>query len=154
MRWVPAMKKDNGTGKLQVKMKELHINIIDENNLDEVYFIRADKRVDRLVMDQDNIRVQMETDMKYYFSEKEIDLVTSTHEYSYQYVFLRNLDGSYRMYLAYLKTDGEVATFNVVSGIQVYGLENSDPENPLYEGERIMAKQYREIMSYVKQYGS
>ena len=141
MRWVPAMKKDNGTGKLQVKMKELHINIIDENNLDEVYFIRADKRVDRLVMDQDNIRVQMETDMKYY-------------EYSYQYVFLRNLDGSYRMYLAYLKTDGEVATFNVVSGIQVYGLENSDPENPLYEGERIMAKQYREIMSYVKQYGS
>ena len=58
------------------------------------------------------------------------------------------------MYLAYLKTDGEVATFNVVSGIQVYGLENSDPENPLYEGERIMAKQYREIMSYVKQYGS
>ena len=154
MRWVPAMKKDNGTGKLQVKMKELHINIIDENNLDEVYFIRADKRVDRLVMDQDNIRVQMETDMKYYFSEKEIDLVTSTHEYSYQYVFLRNLDGSYRMYLAYLKTDGEVATFNVVSGIQVYGLENSDPENPLYEGERIMAKHYREIMSYVKQYGS
>ena len=35
---------------------------------------------------------------------------------------------------------------NSVSGIEVWGLANNNEDNPKYEGERIMAEQYKKIL--------
>lgn len=153
MGWVPVFKKSVESVNPDIGVQEIQIDIIDENNLDEVYLIRADRSVDKLAVEQDNIRIQLETDVREYFSEREADLVTSTHQYHYQYIFLKNLDGSSRLYLIYVKNNGEMAVFQAVSGIGIYDFKNGHADDPAYEGEKVMAEQYEELMTYISEYG-
>lgn len=88
--------------------------------------------------------------MKEYFSENSPDLITSTHQYHYQYIVLKNLDGSTRLYLVYVKNNGNMAEFQAVSEIEIYGLKNGHADDPVYEGEKVMAEQYEEITEYLK----
>ena len=89
--------------------------------------------------------------MKEYFLENRPDLITSTHQYHYQYIVLKNLDGSFRLYLVYLKNNGSMAAFQAVSEIEIYGLKNAHVDDPIYEGEKVMAERYEEIMEYSEQ---
>ena len=90
--------------------------------------------------------------MKEYFSENKPDLITSTHQYHYQYIVLKNLDGSFRLYLVYLKNNGNMADFQAVSEIEIYGLKNGHADDPIYEGEKVMAERYEEIMEYLNNF--
>lgn len=137
---------------LKIGIQEIQIHIADENNLDEVYLIRSDRSVNRLTVEKGDICIQLATDMKEYFSENSPDLITSTHQYHYQYIVLKNLDGSLRLYLVYLKNNGSIAEFQAVSGIEIYGLKNGHIDDSLYEGEKVMAEQYEEIMEYLNNF--
>ena len=68
-------------------------------------------------------------------------------------IVLKNLDGSTRLYLEYVKNNGNMAEFQVVSEIEIYGLKNGHADDPVYEGEKVMAEQYEEITEYLKKYG-
>lgn len=152
MGWVPVFRKTADNTNLKIGIQEIQIHIADENNLDEVYLIRSDRRVNRLTVEKGDICIQLATDMKEYFSENSPDLITSTHQYHYQYIVLKNLDGSLRLYLVYLKNNGSIAEFQAVSGIEIYGLKNGHIDDSLYEGEKVMAEQYEEIMEYLNNF--
>ena len=152
MGWVPVFRKTADNTNLKIGIQEIQIHIADENNLDEVYLIRSDRSVNRLTVEKGDICIQLATDMKEYFSENSPDLITSTHQYHYQYIVLKNLDGSLRLYLVYLKNNGSIAEFQAVSGIEIYGLKNGHIDDSLYEGEKVMAEQYEEIMEYLNNF--
>lgn len=153
MSWVPVFQKSAESVNLDIGIQEIWVHIVDENNLDEVYLIRADRRVSKLTVEKKDLCIQLATNMKEYFSENSPDLITSTHQYHYQYIVLKNLDGSTRLYLVYVKNNGNMAEFQVVSEIEIYGLKNGHADDPVYEGEKVMAEQYEEITEYLKKYG-
>ena len=153
MSWVPVFQKSAESVNLDIGIQEIWVHIVDENNLDEVYLIRADRRVSKLTVEKKDLCIQLATNMKEYFSENSPDLITSTHQYHYQYIVLKNLDGSTRLYLEYVKNNGNMAEFQVVSEIEIYGLKNGHADDPVYEGEKVMAEQYEEITEYLKKYG-
>ena len=152
MGWVPVFRKTADNTNLKIGIQEIQIHIADENNLDEVYLIRSDRSVNRLTVEKGDICIQLATDMKEYFSENSPDLITSTHQYHYQYIVLKNLDGSFRLYLVYLKNNGNMADFQAVSEIEIYGLKNGHADDPIYEGEKVMAERYEEIMEYLNNF--
>lgn len=149
MSWVPIFQKSAESSKLKIGIQEIQVHIVDENNLDEVYLIRSDRSVSKLTVEKKDICIQLATDMKEYFLENRPDLITSTHQYHYQYIVLKNLDGSFRLYLVYLKNNGSMAAFQAVSEIEIYGLKNAHVDDPIYEGEKVMAERYEEIMEYL-----
>lgn len=153
MSWVPVFRKSAESVNLDIGIQEIWVHIVDENNLDEVYLIRADRRVSKLTVEKQDLCIQLAKDMKEYFSENSPDLITSTHQYHYQYIVLKNLDGSTRLYLVYVKNNGNMAEFQAVSEIEIYGLKNGHADDPVYEGEKMMAEQYEEITEYLKKYG-
>ena len=53
----------------------------------------------------------------------------------------------------YVKNNGNMAEFQAVSEIEIYGLKNGHADDPVYEGEKVMAEQYEEITEYLKKYG-
>ena len=152
MGWVPVFRKTADNTNLKIGIQEIQIHIADENNLDEVYLIRSDRSVSKLTVEKKDICIQLATDMKEYFSENKPDLITSTHQYHYQYIVLKNLDGSFRLYLVYLKNNGNMADFQAVSEIEIYGLKNCHADDPIYEGEKVMAERYEEIMEYLNNF--
>lgn len=56
------------------------------------------------------------------------------------------------MTLIYTKSDGEEFTFDEASGVEVWGMANSNKADPEYEGERIMAEQYLKILEESAEY--
>lgn len=152
MGWAPVFRKTADNTNLKIGIQEIQIHIADENNLDEVYLIRSDRSVSKLTVEKKDICIQLATDMKEYFSENKPDLITSTHQYHYQYIVLKNLDGSFRLYLVYLKNNGNMADFQAVSEIEIYGLKNGHADDPIYEGEKVMAERYEEIMEYLNNF--
>lgn len=152
MGWVPVFRKTADNTNLKIGIQEIQIHIADENNLDEVYLIRSDRSVSKLTVEKKDICIQLATDMKEYFSENKPDLITSTHQYHYQYIVLKNLDGSFRLYLVYLKNNGNMADFQAVSEIEIYGLKNGHADDLIYEGEKVMAERYEEIMEYLNNF--
>ena len=97
MSWVPVFQKSAESVNLDIGIQEIWVHIVDENNLDEVYLIRADRRVSKLTVEKKDLCIQLATNMKEYFSENSPDLITSTHQYHYQYIVLKNLDGITRL---------------------------------------------------------
>ena len=51
MSWVPVFQKSAESVNLDIGIQEIWVHIVDENNLDEVYLIRADRRVSKLTVD-------------------------------------------------------------------------------------------------------
>lgn len=64
----------------------------------------------------------------------------------YCFLYLEGLDGGNELTLIYAKSgDGEFK-FDEAAGIKVWGLANSNKDDPKYEGERIMAEKYLKII--------
>ena len=52
----------------------------------------------------------------------------------------------------YIKNNGNMADFQAVSEIEIYGLKNGHADDPIYEGEKVMAERYEEIMEYLNNF--
>ena len=67
MSWVPVFQKSAESVNLDIGIQEIWVHIVDENNLDEVYLIRADRRVSKLTVEKKDLCIQLETNMMEYF---------------------------------------------------------------------------------------
>lgn len=134
----------------QFYAKELEIKILNKNNLDKAYLIYPDNLVKKLNINE--IEDTLEEDLNKNIELKDYDFEAGGKYYQYRFLFLMGMDGSYELYLIYTKGEGKELLFNGVSGIEVWGLENSNKDNPEFEGERIMAEQYRKILKESSNY--
>ena len=61
MSWVPVFQKSAESVNLDIGIQEIWVHIVDENNLDEVYLIRADRRVSKLTVEKQDLCIQLAT---------------------------------------------------------------------------------------------
>lgn len=134
----------------QFSAKELKIKIINKNNLEKAYLIYPNNTVKKLNVN--DIEGSLEEDLNKNIELKEHDLEEGGKFYQYRFLFLMGLDGSYELHLIYTKGEGKDLEFYGLSGIEIWGLENSNKDNPEFEGERIMAEQYRKILEESSNY--
>lgn len=135
---------------LQAAMSEINVYILERNNLARAYVIYADNRVETLELDNMGAALEgkVESGLK-----TEPNIKEGQWEYRYFFVYLESLDGDGTLYLIYTKSAPGVITFNGVSGIEVYGLENEIHKNEEdYKGERIMAQEYVRILRKLPEY--
>ena len=122
----------------------IKIQILNKNNLEKAYLVYSDNRVERLNINE--VEDVLETKLNEYIKMNKYDLQIGEISYQYCFLYLEGLDGGNELTLIYAKSgDGEFK-FDEATGIKVWGLANSNKDDPKYEGERIMAEQYLKIM--------
>lgn len=122
----------------------INIELLDRNNLAKAYLIYADNRGEKLNVNEE--QGTLEEKLNECIKTDKYNLKVGDRTYQYWFLFLVSLDGSSDMTLIYTKSDGNEFTFDGVSGVEVWGMANSNKDDPKYEGERIMAEQYLKIM--------
>lgn len=140
---VEIYKVDN-SGTDEIYSEKVEIQIFNKDNIEKAYLIYPNNVVKNVDIDEaeEIIEESLNKDI-----ELEIyDLIEGDRFYQYRFLFLIDSDDSYSLYLIYVKKDGDKIMVNSVSGIEVWGLANNNEGNPKYEGERIMAEQYKKIL--------
>lgn len=133
-----------------VYSERIKIKIKNKNNLEKAYLIYPNNVVRKLNIDEvENTLVEsFDKDIEL----KKDELKFGDNSYQYCFLLLMGMDGSYELCLIYVKTDGENIKIDSVSGIEIWGLENSNKDDPEFEGERVMAEQYRKILKESSNY--
>lgn len=129
---------------------DLSFQIRQENNLQAAYLIHANNEVQKLELDDIENTMETELDMK--GKAKSPDIVEGDVSYNYKFLFLKELDGDYELFLLYLKADNDLAGYHEASGIEIWELERAHSNDEKYAGERKMAKQYVEILEGCEKY--
>ena len=141
----------NGTGYSEESfLEDMQIHILQKHNLQEAYLISPDNTVEKLEIDD------MEERLLSKFSQElkmnKADLVFGNLTYQYVFLLLKSLDDTSELYLVYAKSNGEVFEFQAASGIEIWGLANSHPDNPEFAGEKAMAAQYENLLKESENY--
>lgn len=142
--------QDENQRKAEPFIENLHIEILQKNNLMEAYMIHPDNTVDKLKID--NIEEVLASELNNSLKMNRKDLVFDDIFYQYEFLYLKGLDGTSELYLVYTKSNGDFFNFNGVSGIEIWGLANSHPDDPDFEGEKMMAAQYEQIIKDSEKY--
>lgn len=143
----------NGTGYSEESfLEDMQIHILQKHNLQDAYLISPDNTVEKLEIDD------MEERLLSKFSQElkinKADLVFGDLTYQYVFLLLKGLDDTSELYLVYAKSNGEVFEFQAASGIEIWGLANSHPDNPDFAGEKAMAVQYENLLKASEKYRS
>lgn len=141
----------NGTGYSEESfLEDMQIHILQKHNLQEAYLISPDNTVEKLEIDD------MEERLLSKFSQElkmnKADLVFGNLTYQYVFLLLKSLDDTSELYLVYAKSSDEVFEFQAASGIEIWGLANSHPDNPEFAGEKAMAVQYENLLKASEKY--
>ena len=147
---VMAYQTDDSMKSFDVYSDGITIHILAKNNLSKAYLIYPDFTGKEMAVNDVEHILEQELDSG--FKVGEYDLQTGEAAYQYRFVALKGLDGSYNLTLIYTKWDGEEFVFDGVSDMEVWGMANSNVIDPLYEGEKIMAKEYRMILQKIVNY--
>ena len=91
--------------------------------------------------------------MKEYFSENKPDLIPQLYHTTLSIYCSQKFRWKFPLILApvYLKTM-EHGRFSSSFEIEIYGFENGHADDPIYEGEKVMAERYEEIMEYLNNF--
>lgn len=122
----------------------IEIQILNKNNLEKAYLIYSDNRVEKLNINE--MEDVLETKLNEKIKMNKYDLQIGEISYQYCFLYLEGLDGGSELKLIYTKSGGGEITFDEAMGIAVWGMANSNLDDPQYEGERIMAEQYLKIL--------
>lgn len=135
------------------KIGAIEVNIKEENNLENVYMVNPDYKVTQIM--GDNYTKAIENYFNEEYENDETSLFLNGYKYFYQYIVFTSIDDTMEINLFYCKTpevgyNSEKASveFKKVDEVNLIELEKGHSDDPAYEGERIMAKQFREIAEY------
>ena len=152
-----------GTEKPQVSRFTWTVSIKEKNNMDRLYFISPTKESYEISLDNE---VYIDDHIKKYIDgeyAKGYDYVSKDgkNKYFYRFIAYSSLDDSIEVNALYNKItvndkDGNESPppieLKQVDKIKLYEFENAHKDDPNYEGERIIAKKYRELEEYFKDY--
>lgn len=135
---------------IQTQSEEVHINILQKNNLQTAYLIHSDHQVEKLEIDE--AEETLESTISDRIEMGKPDFTIGSIDYQYVFILLKGLDGTMELYLIYLKSDGNTFTFNGVSEAEVWGLANAHEGDGSYEGEKKMAAEYLNVLEGCRAY--
>lgn len=146
---LPDLEVDSSGHSIKPSMAEIHVNIVEKNNLEEAYVIYTDGEVERV--EPEDIEDTLAGTIEYGIQE-EPDIISGEYEYRYIFLYLKSLDGSCTLHLIYTKSSPGYMIFWGGTGVEVYGLQNSHENDAAYEGEKIMAQEYAKIIEEMPKY--
>ncbi|MFM1582202.1 hypothetical protein ABGF48_08415 [Helcococcus bovis] len=133
------------------------ITILNRNNLENIYLILPSNYVIPI-----NVNNKAEITLDEVIKNSNVDekdFIVKHKEFYYKYAFIlsKSIFEDIDIYLFYSKSSSirdknDIAEIgvNFLSEEEVYMLENYDKDNPEREGERQIAKQYKEIIKWYK----
>lgn len=150
-----------GSMRLQVKENEnghvltsdfssFTIEVMEKNNLQAAYLIYSDDEVEKLELN--NMEQTLEAEIKKSSKLDNPDIVVGDISYNYRFLFLKDMDGGYRLSLFYIKSQSDQASFHDVSEIEIWELEKGHPNDNKYVGEKQMAAKYVEVLKGCEKY--
>lgn len=145
-------KYEDGSGKVTPNVSECKIQILQKNNLRSAYLIHDDYEVEELELDEIENMLEIELNEKIEFNKP--SMIVNDISYHYEFLLLEGLDNSYKLVLIYVrsgKIEGEFG-FDAISGIEILELEKMHMNEEDYEGEKIMAEKYLEILERCEKY--
>lgn len=141
----------SGTGyNEETFLEDMQVRILQKNNLQNAYLIYPNNIVEELVIDDMEERLLSEFHEE--LKVNKADLAFGDTTYQYVFLLLKGLDDTTELYLVYAKSNSEIFNFQSVSGIEIWGLANSHPDEPGFKGEKVMAAQYEKIMKDSEKY--
>ncbi len=122
--------------------------ILEKNNLDKAYLINSDYSVTEMEISEG----EGNPSGKIPFGNP--DLTVNNINYYYKFVLLEGFDNSYTLTLVYSKNtiNDVVLAADELTDIEVLELEKGHEGDPEYEGERILADKYNEMLKYCEKY--
>ena len=147
--------RPEGQGK-SFMLKNINIEILEENNLERLYMISPNYEV--TAMQGENYTEEIKEYFNDSFRSEEPDMEIGEFMYFYRFVLFEGLNDDLELNLFYWKYEklysDEVVQFSFrkIDHTNLLQIEKSDPNNPDYEGERKMAEQYKEIYEYYQKY--
>lgn len=133
------------------------LKIEDVNNLENLYFILPNNKM--IEIDDFDEEINLEESLRN-LSIEDKDIVKKIGKYYYKYYFLisKSIYEDIDIYLAFSKSESidkenEIAKveFDFFREDEVFMFEKYELNNPDYEGERIIAEQYKEIVKWYKE---
>ena len=138
-----------------------NVEIAEENNIDQLYFISPSKEVQEIYVNDD-----VEEQVNRYFNEeykkKNADILSDDGEISYFYRFMvySSLDDKIEIKVIYAKLEemnaeneySSTMELQVIDKIKILEFEKAHLNDPNYEGERQIAAEYRELEKYYEKY--
>ena len=140
----------NGKNEYQIYSDGIRIEIQEKNNLERAYLIYPDNEVEKLNINE--VDAVLEEELNENIKLKKYDFQYGEQRYQYRFLYLIGLDGNTELSLIYIKSGKDEMVFNGVSGIEIWGLANSHPDDPDFEGEKMMAAQYEQIIKDSEKY--
>lgn len=134
----------------QIYSDGIRIEIQEKNNLERAYLIYPDNEVEKLNINE--VDAVLEEELNENIKLKKYDFQYGEQRYQYRFLYLIGLDGNTELSLIYIKSGKDEMVFNGVSGIEIWGLANSHPDDPDFEGEKMMAAQYEQIIKDSEKY--
>lgn len=128
------------------------IELSGKNNLRDIVVITSDKSP--VYIKYEGVSAEaIEKDLENIINDGNFDLETDNWNYKYKFIVLKGID-DYSIYTAIVKSK-KVEEKNMVEQLfldkhGMYELENVHIDDPDFEGERIISKQYKEIVDYYK----
>lgn len=140
------------------------IEIAAINNLDRMYMISPNFKVTEIpsrnaeedTADEDLLEEGIDNYFKQAYANGAPDLKIGENWYYYHFFVFKQLDGTYNMQALFTKSSplhgAEPAplSFKLITDIDLLEFEKSHLDDENYEGERIIAKQFREILENIR----
>ncbi len=133
------------------------ITIINRNNLENIYLILPSNYVIPINVNNKEEITLDEVIKNSNVNEKEFIVKHKEYYYKYAFILSKSIFEDVDIYLFYSKSNSikdknDIAEIgvNFLSEEEMYMLENYDKDNPEREGERKIAKQFKEIVRWYK----
>lgn len=153
---------ENGDYETQINADEINVEIEEKNNLERLYFMSPQYEMVEILLDdnespEDQIKKYM---AKEYAKGDDFTSKDGNYSYFYRFIVYSSLDDKIEINILYNKRENVTEENNrngmfslmPVDKIKLFEFEHAHKDDPNYEGERIIAKKYRELEEYFKDY--
>ncbi len=154
--FIPTIKSDfkDGIRINEFTAKNIYIEIAEKNNLRKVFLINSKNEV----KDIGGIR-GLEESLKNQITinSKGYDIEINGYKYKYWFLVFQSLDDDIDIHLIYTKSkpfapdEQGIHSFESREYIGILEFDKGHENDEKYEGERIMAKQYKEIVKWYRE---
>lgn len=129
------------------------VDIVLKNNIDKLYVVSPEKEVKQIFVN-DEVSEQITKYFKEEYKDKEPDIFTENNQtaYFYRFIIYSTINNSMDIKILFGKTTITTPEgfldFQVVDEIKLLEFEKAHINDPHFQGEKQIAKEYRELEEY------
>ena len=145
-----SMQLDEAGKNINLSDRGNKIQISQKNNLHSAYIIHSDYEMEKLEFNKEENTLETTEGVDF----NEPNMIVNGVSYHYEFLFLEGLDGSYKLYLLYMRSGRVMNEFGFykLSGVEILELEKAHIEQEDYAGEKELAKKYLEVLEECQKY--